>query len=131
MNATDIQAQQWGELYDRICSLLRKCGREDPFAAGDYWVLDENWGSKAQRVEINNLALLLPDTIQSLQKLLEVFPDWKIVVAVDVRGTEKTWPLMGLIIRKDEIIDGLQRQYFPEPFCGFQYEGSRPGTDRD
>lgn len=131
MSNADIQARRWGELYDRICSLLRAHGREDAFADGDYWVRDENWGGNAQRIEINNLALLRPDIVQSLQKLLEVFPDWKIVVAVDIRGTEKTWPHMGLVIRKDEIIDGLQRQFFTPEFRDFRYAGSRPGTDRD
>jgi hypothetical protein len=38
---------------------------------------------------------------------------------------------MGLTIRAHEIIDGLQRQYFPEPYRSFRYEGSRPGTEYD
>jgi hypothetical protein len=38
---------------------------------------------------------------------------------------------MGLTIRRHEIIDGLQRQYFPPAYRHFQYPGSRPGTERD
>jgi hypothetical protein len=32
---------------------------------------------------------------------------------------------MGLVIRDDEIVDGLQRQYFPREFQTIKYEGSR------
>jgi hypothetical protein len=39
--------------------------------------------------------------------------------------------MMGLTIRDHEIIDGLQRQYFPREFQSIRYRGSRPGTERD
>lgn len=125
------QTRTWNALYDRIRGLLEKHGKEDAFARGDFWVLDDNWGTPEQRVEINNLALLRPEIVKALQALLTGLQGWKIVVAVDVREKEKIWPPMGLIIRSHEIVDGLQRQYFPEPFRQFRYEGSRPGTDRD
>jgi hypothetical protein len=38
---------------------------------------------------------------------------------------------MGLYIRAHEIIDGLRREYFPEPYRSYQYDGSRPGTEDD
>jgi hypothetical protein len=41
------------------------------------------------------------------------------------------WPQMGLIVRSHEIIDGLQRQFFPAELKTIQYDGSRRGTDRD
>jgi hypothetical protein len=53
------------------------------------------------------------------------------VVALYIRGGGENWPEMGLIIRGPEIIDGLQRQYFPAEYRNLAYEGSRPGTDRD
>ena len=33
---------------------------------------------------------------------------------------------MYFIIGNNEIIDGLQRQYFPEEYKTIEYEGSRP-----
>jgi hypothetical protein len=37
---------------------------------------------------------------------------------------------MGLVISEDEIVEGLQRQYFPEQFRTIAYEGSRPQGSR-
>jgi hypothetical protein len=59
------------------------------------------------------------------------FPGWELVVAVAVPGHYDDWPDMGLYVRLHEIIDGLQRKYFPKEFQNFEYEGSRTGTERD
>jgi hypothetical protein len=127
----DRQTDDWEDLYARARALLQALGAEDAHAKGDFFVLDDNWGTKELRVEINNLALLRPSVVKSLQGLLRDLPAWKIVVAVDVPGTEARWPEMGLVIRKDDIVDGLQRSFFPAEFRDIQYDGSRPGTDRD
>lgn len=125
------QTAHWENLYAAARALLGSYGAEDAHAKGDFFVLDDNWGTNELRVEINNLMLLEPAIIQSLQDMLRELPGWKIVIALDVPGTEKTWPSMGLVIRSNEIIDGLQRQYFPTDFRDLKYEGARPGTDRD
>lgn len=77
------------------------------------------------------LTLFRPEVIRELRGLLADLSDWEIAVAVDVLGTEKSWPQMGLTIRKHEIVDGLQRQYLPEEFRGYWYADSRPGTGYD
>jgi hypothetical protein len=38
---------------------------------------------------------------------------------------------MGLYIRPHEIIDALQRHYFPAEFQRLEYEGARRGTAHD
>jgi len=43
-------------------------------------------------------------------------------------GLRNDWPNMGISIRADEIIDGLQRQYFPTEFQDLAYEGARRGS---
>jgi hypothetical protein len=53
------------------------------------------------------------------------FPDWEIVVAIDLSDKGHSWPNMGLTIRAHEIIDELQRQYFPPQYQGIKYEGAR------
>jgi hypothetical protein len=125
------QERAWGALYERIQALLSPVGQENPYGKADYWLIDDNWGSLQHKIEVQNLHLLKPDIVRSLQVLLEEFHGWEIVVAVHVPGTEKSWPPMGLIIRAQEIVDGLQRQYFPKEFQSYQYQGSRRGTDRD
>jgi hypothetical protein len=129
---TDETAQEntWGEMYDRIYKLLQGFGTPNSLGEGDYWVFDDNWGIHQHKVEINNLDMLEPRIIKSLQALLRHYPGWEIVVAIDITGKENQWPPMGLILRRHEIIDGLQRSYFPPQYQSIHYDGSRPGTDR-
>jgi hypothetical protein len=123
------QANMWQALYDRIRRFMRTQGTEYYLPPGDCWVLDDNWGSKQQKILIRNLNLLRPPIVKSLQKMLHEFPDWEIMLAVSMPGSG--WPDMGLTIRAHEIIDGLQRRYFPSDFRSIQYEGSRVGTEKD
>jgi hypothetical protein len=125
------QELQWERLYAALSQTLQRYGREDAFGDADYWLLDDNWGNRQQKIEIQNLNLIRPEVISALQKTLSDFPGWEIVFAIDVPGHETDWPAMGLIIRSREIVDGLQRQYFPAEFQNIEYENSRRGTDRD
>jgi hypothetical protein len=51
-----------------------------------------------------------------------------VVIAI---ASHNAWPDMGLYVRHHEIIDGLQREYFPAEYRGFQYENARVGTEND
>lgn len=42
-----------------------------------------------------------------------------------MRDQYDDWPSMGLYIRPDQIIDALQRQYFPQEFQNSEYPGAR------
>jgi hypothetical protein len=83
-------------------------------------------GETAQhKLYVNNLDLLAPSVVKLLQNTLADFPDWEIVIAIDLSNKGHSWPNMGLTIRAHEIIDELQRQYFPPQFQGIRYEGTR------
>ncbi len=133
MNA-DNEAEQervWGVLFDRIREILQQFGKEDPFGKADYLVVDDNYGSHRHTVEIHSLRMLEPRIANLLRHLLDDFPQWEIVVAVDMPGKEGVWPPMGLTIRKHEIVDGLRRDYLPQEYRSLEYAGSRPGTGYD
>jgi hypothetical protein len=115
----------WTILHDRIAETLDRFGKRDAFGRGDYWLVDEDLGLYRQKLEVQNLNLLQPHIIKSLQALLAGYPDWEIMFRVDVIGKENVWPAMGVIIHDDEIIDDLQREYLPEEFRGIVYEGSK------
>ena len=126
------QIKIFERLLDRIGKLLERFGIRDSFGErGDFSILDDYWGHPQVRVSFHNLALLQPHVIKALQKIVKDFPGWEIVVVVAVRGHYDDWPDMGLYVRPDEIIDGLQRRYFPKELQNIEYEGSRRGTDRD
>ena len=127
----DEQDEQWSALYENLLQCVAQFGSEGVGQTDDCWVDDDNIGTAQQKIYVHNLALLQPSVIKCLQGLLEDHPRWEIMVAVAVRGLGDSWPDMGLTIRVGEIIDGLQRDYFPPEFRGIRYEGSRPGTERD
>jgi hypothetical protein len=125
------QEQEWGLLYDQLVVLLQNYGANDAFRRGDYWLLDDNWSLHQHSIEIQNLEMLRAPIIRGIRELLTDFPDWEIVISVDVPGTERVWPKMGLVIRTHEIVDGLQRQYLPEAFRSLRYDDSRRLFDED
>jgi hypothetical protein len=125
------QRREWVALYNQIKPVLQQFGEEDDHPGRkDYWLVNENLGLWQHRIETSNLEMVRPVVIKSLRKLLIAYPNWEITVAVTSPGTENVWPAMGLVIRDDEIIDGLQRQYFPKEFQAVEYEGSRPQGSR-
>jgi hypothetical protein len=128
----EAQADTFEKLYEKICAYLGRFGEHDSLLGpGDYSVYGGYWGHPQVKVSVNNLEILRPSVVEGLQAILKKFPGWEIVVAVAVRGHYYDWPEMGLIVRQREIVDGLQRQYFPPALQDIRYRGSRPGTDRD
>jgi hypothetical protein len=132
MTTEDEQRDRiWTDLYQRVLNLLQQYGKEDAFGNGDFLVVDDNYGWRRHTINAFNLKMLSPNIVAALRVLLDNLPDWEIVLALDVPGKEKIWPHMGLTIRKHEIIDGLMRNYLPEPYRTFVFPGSRPGTGFD
>ena len=125
------QSESWKLLYERLRTRLLDFGTEDYRAAADCWIDDDNIGTRQQKIYVRNLSFLRPEVVTSLQSILQEFPGWEIMIAVSRQVRGDHWPDMGLIIRAHEIIDGLQRAYFPTEFQSLAYEGSRRGTDRD
>jgi hypothetical protein len=83
--------------------------------------VDDNLGIPRHKIEIQSLQMLRPAVVRSLQQVLNEFPNWEIVIAVDVPGTESKWPRMGVTVRRDEIVDDLQRKFLPKEFEGIEY----------
>ena len=122
------QMRIWEILYVRLKDILDEFGREDWLGRADYWIVSDNWGTLQHKLYITNLDLLAPSVVKLLQNALAEFPGWEIVVAVDLREKGYSWPNMGLTIRAHEIIDELQRQYFPTQYQGVRYDSVRRGV---
>jgi hypothetical protein len=122
----DVEQQHvWDVLYARLQETLSHFGEEDYTGDADYWIISDNWGSCQHLVYIFNLEMLSPSIVARMQDSLEDHPDWEVVVDVSPKRYGQLWPTMGLILRAHEIVDTLQRQYFPPEFRTFKYEGSR------
>jgi hypothetical protein len=119
------QERVWGILYARLEKILRQFGKSDYLCHADYWLLDDNWGLKQHKLYITDLNMLAPKIVKRLQAALAEFPDWEIVAAIALDGPGKSWPDMGLTIRAHEIVDDLQRRFFPKELQEITYERSR------
>jgi hypothetical protein len=125
------------EVFERLCDLVEKVlerfGRPDYLPGqpyGDFQVHCDYSEYPRVVVFVDNLKLLLPPVVDALQQLVKEFPGWHIDLRVTTRGHED-WPNMGISIRADEIVDGLQRQYFPTEFQDLAYDGARRGSVLD
>ena len=128
----DEQLEVFVRLRDRIDEFLEQYGRPDSLLAlGDYSAHDDFRGTPQVKVSISNPKLLNPLIVYQLQAIVRDFPGWEIVVAVVLDDRQDDWPNMGLYIRPHEIIDGLQRQYFPKEYRDIEYVGARRGTEDD
>lgn len=125
------QSDIWHDLHDRLETLLSSYGAEDSSGRRDYWINHDNYGWKRITFGGNQLKMFVPELIAKIRALLTDLPDWEIVAVVDIVDKDGVWPKMGLTIRCHEIIDGLQRHLFPEPYRSFQYPDSRAGTGYD
>jgi hypothetical protein len=128
---SDKQGCEWLRLYRRIKTVLKQHGKadyvtDDGLQVADYYLVQDNWGGPLHQVEIHSLRLLDPPVVKSLQGVLGGFPEWEIVIRVDVPGTEETWPGMGLTIYADSICDALQREFLPAEYRAIAYEGAVP-----
>lgn len=108
---------------------LAQYGTEDAFGNGDYWINYDNHGWERIQLGVLNLSLYRPQVVGELRELLRDLPGWEITMAVS--GQDKSWLIMGLTIRRHEVIDGLNRDILPEVFRTDQYADSRPGTGYD
>ena len=94
MSEADEQGCEWLRLYRRIMKLLKQHGKPDyagGFEIADFLLVQDNWGGPLHQVEIDSLHLLQPAIVKSLQRLLVDFPEWEIVVRVDLPIDEDAW----------------------------------------
>jgi hypothetical protein len=128
------EAAIFEQLYPRVEGLLKRFGRPNYVPGqplGDYAVHGDYSGHPQVVVFISNLEMLRPAVVHDLRQLIKEYSGWQITMTVAIRGHHHDWPNMGLYIRPQELIDGLQRQYFPKEFQGIEYEGARRGTAYD
>lgn len=113
----------WQSLHDKATEVLDASGKKDYRGRADYWIVDDDWGLDFIRVEAQNLRMLSPVVVARLKRILVDFPGWHIAVRVDVPRTQESWPLMGILIFPDRVIDHLKREYLATEFRRITYEG--------
>lgn len=128
------QFELFERAYPKLKELLKRFGQPNFVPGregGDFTVHGDYPGSPLFVVFVTSLQMLRPSVVAALQRFIKNYPDWQISMTVAIPGHSQDWPRMGLYIRPHEIIDGLQRQYFPKEFQHIEYPGARRGTADD
>jgi hypothetical protein len=112
----DSQTQEWESLYNALCVVMSVRGVADYLGDGDYWILDDNYGFFGHKIYIWKIHILIPDLICEIKTILGKYDkQWVVTINLDVPGTEKTMPPMGLKITALSVTDELVREFLPEP----------------
>jgi hypothetical protein len=104
--------QEWSALYGELSSFLSKRGQSSPYGEGEYWLLDDDYGNGEHLLYLYREDFLSAEIVCEIRKILTRFPQWKVVVSMDVIAWDKNKvPPMGLVISHDGIEDGLRREF--------------------
>lgn len=77
----------WNNLYQKLCHLLLKYGKNDPYGNGDYWVVDDDWGEMQQKICIFKPEVLQHKLLADIQLLLSgTCSKWTVIIAIEIDG---------------------------------------------
>ena len=110
--------REWQLLRQHITNVLRPYQECESSQDKDYRLDASDIGLYRHWIETEKGELVAPKIIKSLQMLLVQYPNWEIILVFGTSGQ--------IIIRDDEIINGLKRESLPEELRAIEYEGSRP-----
>lgn len=96
--------EEWAQLYERLRGVLRQRGAEDPSGrAGDFWLVDDDWGTPQHKVVVFNLAIVTPQLAGEIQQLLAGRSyAWEVWFQLELRDRQGGDPL-GIIVMADRV----------------------------
>jgi hypothetical protein len=107
-----VRDPEWFRLYDELLSYFSTKGRCDPLGKADFFVLDDDWGNSQQKIFVQNEDFLTEEIVYKIKKILERFPNWEVVVQMDLPEWDgQNIPPMGLVISAREIKDDLKKEF--------------------
>jgi|ERR1051326_5121365 hypothetical protein len=99
-----IQEREWKALHKDLTALLERHGKQDAFGKGDFWIVDDNYGSTEQKVCVTRLQFLTRPVATDVQRLLRKYTlGWEILFSLDDEKMRPTRDDIGVIVRKTGI----------------------------
>lgn len=124
------------EDFHKVCDRVIACVTKHEKRRGkrhyeDCTVLEDDLGPSQILFYVKSLSVLTPRLVADLKRTMKAHPHWEVVAIICSPEGPAKWPEMGLYIRGHEVIDALQRQYFPREFQSLRFADARPGTADD
>lgn len=71
---------EWKCLYGVLGSTLSELGIENAYGDGDYWLVDDDYGDTTHKVCVHSKSFLRPTLIAAIQRALQGFPNWRVML---------------------------------------------------
>ena len=108
MKHEEIQCQEWESIYGTLKSTLAEYGHEDAFGAGDFWVVDDNYGSPQHKVCVFKPSFLTRPMVTAIQRILMGQTlQWEVLLSFDDSNSKRHPDDLGLLVRAREVIEYL------------------------
>jgi hypothetical protein len=122
MDADTEQDAERRLLYAKLSGLLESAGESDPFGDGDYWLVDDNWGSRQHKLCVFRIESITSTLIEEIQKILKPFGvEWEVLVALDLKDKKYTGGPEGMLIKANSVRELWDKRLLKEQL-GYEYQ---------
>ena len=95
--------QEWKSLYARLALALSTHGRGDPFGDGDFFLIDDDYGTYQHKVECTSAAFFQSGALADTQELLSQYDlPWQVVFVL----TRSAGGPAACTVTREGIVDG-------------------------
>jgi hypothetical protein len=109
--------EEWQALYAELTSLLERHGKQDPFGDGDFWIVDDSWGSPQHKVCIFRLPFLTRPLALEIQRLIRQYSlPWEVLLSLDNPEHRPTPDDLGVTVRKADIEEAWSQDRMQRAF---------------
>ncbi len=78
---------EWQALYGSLLAALRRHGVHDPFGGGDFYLVEDDYGSTQHKIECSSASAFTPALAEEIQQVLKPFDrPWQVIVALPAVG---------------------------------------------
>jgi hypothetical protein len=98
------QPKEWAALYAELGALLEKHGTQNPYGDGDFWIVDDNYGSPQHKVCVTRISFLTRPLATEVQRVLRNYSlAWEVLFSLDKAEPRPTENDLGVLVRKSDI----------------------------
>jgi hypothetical protein len=74
----------WDDVYGQLVEVLSGVGKNDSCGDGDYWIVDDDWRGKHQKICVANGQFWTPEVQERVCRLLkDNFADWGVYIVFE------------------------------------------------
>src|SRR5688500_2836701 len=105
---------EWRRLYDELRRSLKTLGTEDAYGDAHYWLVHDDYGDTTHKVCVHSKSFLKPALITAIQRALQAFPQWQVMLQLEFPIARVPDASSGLIIYPNTIEEHWDRKLVAE-----------------